>query len=131
MALDWIQDRNCFVGRFVVDPAKRDRFLALVQEQLTFAKPYYDRGCAFAFQGWSRDPNEWVAIASWDDVVVAELRATEDFQRINAGMMDCCAEPAVLENFAGMQKDRDIFDRIPAGESHIHTPGEVRRMIFR
>lgn len=131
MSSTWTQDRNCFVTRFRVDPARRAEFEGHVQDLLVFAKSYYDRGAAFAFQGWARDPNEWVAIASWDEDVVTELRATDDFQRLNGAMMDCCDGPVVLENFAGMKKDREIFDKYPAGDSQIHQPGKVQHMIFR
>ena len=128
---NWTRDRNCFVSRHHIDPDKREAFIDLVEELLVFAKPYYDRGCAFAFQGWGRDPNEWVAIASWDEDVVQELRATPEFQRINAGMLDCCTGPVILEQFSGMKTDRGIFERYPAGTSKVHRPGKIQELIFR
>lgn len=130
-ASNWTRDRNCFLARHPVDPARREAFVAEVERLLVFAKPFYDRGCAFAFQGWARDPDEWVAIASWDDAVVAELRATAKFQRINQALLDCCTGPVVLENFAGMLTDRAVFDAHPAGRSAIHLPGRTQELLFR
>jgi len=100
----WIRDRNCFSSRFKVDPSKRDQFERVFDELCTFAKPYYDRGCAFAFQGWARD---------------------------NTGLLDCCVGPVVMEQFSGMNKDRSVFDIYPAGSSQIHTPGKVHEVVFR
>ena len=127
----WTRDRNAFFTRFPVDPAKREKFIGLVNELCAFAGPFYDRGCAFAFQGWSRDPNEWIVVASWDETVVQELRATADFQRINAGMLDCCVGPMIMEQFAGMDTDRSVYDIYPAGNSKVHMPGKTQEVIFR
>jgi len=127
----WIRDRNCFSSRFKVDPSKRDQFERVFDELCTFAKPYYDRGCAFAFQGWARDLNEFVVFASWDEAVVQQLRATPEFKRFNTGLLDCCVGPVVMEQFSGMNKDRSVFDIYPAGSSQIHTPGKVHEVVFR
>lgn len=127
----WTLDRNCFLARFPVNPAKRERFVALMDELLSFAKPFYDRGCAFAFHGWGRDANERIVIASWDEKVVAELRATPEFQRLNSAMLDCCSGPLIMEQFHGINADRSIFDAYPAGKSFVHQPGKAQEVIFR
>src|SRR5579859_2609915 len=98
----WIRDRNCFSTRFAVDPAKRQEFIAALDALSEFAAPFYERGCAFAFQGWARDPNEFVVFASWDEAVVGELRATQEFQNFNRRMMDCCLGPVTMEQFSGL-----------------------------
>jgi len=127
----WTLDRNCFLARFPVDPGKRERFVALMEELMSFAKPFYDRGCAFAFHGWGRDPNERIVIASWDEAVVRELRATQEFQCLNSGMLDCCSGPLIMEQFNGIRADRVIFEAYPEGKSQVHLPGKVQEVIFR
>ncbi len=126
----WIRDRNCFSSRFRIDPAKRAQFEAVFEQLCSFAEPFYDRGCAFAFQGWARDPNEFVVFASWDETVVQELRATPEFQSFNAAMLDCCEGPMIMEQYSGMQIGRAVFDAYPAGKSHVHLPGKEQEVIF-
>ena len=127
----WTLDRTCFLARFPVDPGKRQRFVALMEELMGFAKPFYDRGCAFAFHGWGRDPNERIVIASWDETVVKELRATPEFQRLNSAMLDCCSGPLVMEQFSGIAAERSIFEDYPEGESQVHLSGKTQEVIFR
>lgn len=119
----WTRDRNIFSTRFHVDPAKRDEFLRTFKEMCATARNYYDRGCSFAFQGWARDPNEFVVFASWDEDVVQELRANPDFQRLVAALLNCCDAPNVMEQFSGMDIDRSVFDIYPKGDSSVHSPG--------
>lgn len=126
----WIRDRNCFSTRFKLHPDKHQEFMQALNDLCDFAEPYYRRGCAFAFQGYARDPNEFVIFASWDEDVVRELRATEEFQRCNQRMMDCCVEPVIMEQFSGAEKDRSIFDQYPPGSSQVHKPGEKQKFIF-
>ena len=126
----WIRDRNCFSVRMIIDPAKRDKFFAAFEELCENAEPFYKRGCAFAFQGWARNPNEFVIFASWDEDVVRELRAEEWYQRCNQKMMDCCMETVVMEQYSGMDKDRSVFDQYPAGASQVHKPGQKQKFIF-
>lgn len=110
---NWTQDRNCFIIRYSVDPAKREQFEGALKELLAFAEPYADRGCRFAFHGWARDPNQWVAIAAWDPEVFQELGAAPETQRITGLMHACTTEPVSIEFFAGMKMDRSIFDQFP------------------
>ena len=126
----WIRDRNCFSSRFKINPAKRAQFEMAFEQLCTFAKPFYDRGCAFAFQGWARDPNEFVVFASWEEAVVQELRATPEFQRCNTAMLDCCDGPMIMEQYSGMHNDRSVFDSYPQGNSHVHIPGKLQEVIF-
>lgn len=127
----WIRDRNCFSSRFHVDPAKRERFELTFDQMCSTAEPYYRRGCAFAFQGWARDPNEFVVLASWDEGVVQELRADPEFKRLTAALMDCCDGPMIMEQFSGKDIDRGIFEAYPAGGSAVHQPGEALGAIFK
>jgi len=126
----WNRDRNCFTARWKIDPAKRERFNELMSELLVFAKPFYDRGCTFAFHGWGRDPNDRFVVASWDEAVVQELRATSEFQRLNAAMLDCCNGPLVMEQFHGLETDRSVFEIYPAGSSAVHLPGKTQEVVF-
>ena len=126
----WIRDRNCFSSRFKIDPAKRAEFEAVFEKLCAFAEPFYERGCAFAFQGWARDPNEFVVFASWDENVVQELRATPEFQAFNQAMLDCSVGPMVMEQYNGMHKDRSVFDIYPAGRSVAHRAGREHEVIF-
>ena len=119
----WIRNRNCFSTRFHVDPARREEFLRAFKEMCSVARPYYERGCKFAFQGWARDPNEFVVFASWDEDVVQELRQDPNFKRLTAALLDYCDAPNVMEQFSGMEIDRSVFDIYPAGKSAVHNPG--------
>lgn len=129
-AKPWCRDRNLFSTRFRIDPARREEFLTAFEELCEAATSFYERGCAFAFQGWARDPNEFVVFASWDEKVVAELRATSAFQSCNQRMMDCCSGPVIMEQYSGLEKDRGIFDAYPAGKSSVHKPGKEQEFIF-
>lgn len=131
MSSPWIRDRNCFSARFKLDPARRNEFTGAFEDLCTFAEPFYRRGCAFAFQGWARDPNEFVVFASWDEDVVRELCATKEFQTFNQRMTDCASEPVIMEQFSGMNADRSIFASYPAGDSQVHLPGASQRFEFR
>lgn len=126
----WIRDRNCFSARFKLEPARREQFATAFDALCTFAEPFYRRGCAFAFQGWARSPNEFVVFASWDEDVVRELRATKEFQTYNQRMMDCASEPVIVEHFSGMNTDRSIFTSYPVGASQAHAPGAIQRFDF-
>ncbi|MUL65978.1 hypothetical protein BOO86_15990 [Mycobacterium sp. CBMA 234] len=126
----WIRDRNCFSARFKIDPERRAEFAAAFDALCAFAEPFYRRGCAFAFQGWARDPNEFVVFASWDEDVVRELRTTNEFQTHNQQMMDCASEPVIMEQFSGMNTDRSVFTTYPAGASRVHVPGATQRFTF-
>jgi len=119
----WIRDRNCFSTRFHVDPAKREQFIKNFEEMCEKAGEYYERGCKFAFQGWARDPNEFVVFASWDETVVRELREDPEFKRLTAALLDCCDAPNIMEQYSGMAIDRSVFDSYPAGESAVHKAG--------
>ena len=57
----WVRDDNCFLSRFTVDPARRDEFMRAFEELARNAEAWYDEGCNFAFHGWGRNPNEFVA----------------------------------------------------------------------
>jgi len=131
MGAPWIRDRNCFSTRFKLDPERRAEFATAFDELCAFAEPFYRRGCAFAFQGWARDPNEFVVFASWDEDVVQELRATKEFQAYNQQMMDCASEPVVMEQFSGMNADRSVFTIYPVGASQVHAPGAIQRFDFQ
>lgn len=125
--MSWVQNANCFLSRFTVHPERRDEFVAALSDLLEFAGPWYEEGCNFAFHGWARNPNQWVAIASWkSEDILARLRETREFQSITARMLDCCSEDMTMEEFSGMKVDRSVFDTYPQGRSEVHLPsGDV------
>ena len=127
----WTRDRNCFSSRFHVHPARREKFIKTFEEMCETAEPFYRRGCAFAFQGWARDPNEFVIFASWDEDVVQELRAEPEFKRLVSALTECCDKPMSIEQFSGMEIDRSIFEIYPAGPSTVHQAGDAQDVIFR
>src|SRR5687768_10412769 len=107
----WVHDANCFLSRFTVHPERRDEFIAIVEELLEFAGDWYEEGCNFAFQGWARDPNQWVAIASWkSEQILARLRETPEFRALTVRMLDCCSEAMTMEEFSGMKAGREVFE---------------------
>ena len=126
----WCRDRNLFSTRFKVDPARRVEFLETFERLCDRATSFYERGCVFAFQGWARDPNEFVVFASWDEDVAMELRAVPEFQAYNRQLMDCCTGPVIMEQYSGMNCDRSIFDAHPPGKSKVHATGENYGIIF-
>jgi quinol monooxygenase YgiN len=127
----WVHDANCFLSRYQVDPARREEFIGAVNELLAFAGPWYDEGCNFAFQGWSRDPNQWVAIASWKtEDILNKLRQTPEFRDITSRMLACCTGDMTMEEFAGMKNGRWVFDQYPAGRSDIYLPSGTLRVNF-
>lgn len=127
----WVHDANCFVSRYKVDPARREEFLAAVDGLLAFAGSWYEEGCNFAFQGWARDPDEWVAIASWkNEEILDRLRLTPEFRDFTQRMLACCSAPMTMEEFSGMKHDRSVFARYPAGRSRVHLPAGALDVVF-
>jgi hypothetical protein len=128
----WVHHSNCFVARYSVAPDRRADFIAAVQEIFDFAEKIYDEHCNFAFQGWGRDPNQWVAIASWkNEEILGWLRTQEVFMKASVKMLECCDAPMVMENFAGMKKDRSVFDIYPEGKSQVHLPAGALDVVWR
>jgi hypothetical protein len=128
----WVHDANCFLSRYSVDPLRRNEFLAALDDLLAFAEAIYEEHCNFAFQGWSRNPNEWVAIASWkSEEILHWLRLQPEFQKATVAMLSCCSGPMVMENFSGMKKDRGVFDVYPEGTSQVHLPAQSLDVIWR
>ena len=128
----WLRKNNCFISRFTVDPNRRDEFIAALDELCVHAEDWYEKGCTFAFQGWSRNPNEWVAIASWNpETYLNEMRATEWFKDCQMRMLACCTDTMIMENIAGMDEVRTIFDIQPAGSSKVHMKTKSLDVIFR
>jgi quinol monooxygenase YgiN len=120
---NWVRDSNCFISRFTVDPKHRSEFLAALDELAKNAGPWYDEGCNFAFHGWARNPNQWVAIASWrSEEQLNRMRQTPWFKSTQVRMLACCTEAMVMEQFNGMEKDRSVFQEYPAGKSQVHLP---------
>lgn len=129
--MSWVQNANCFLSRYTVEPDRRAEFVAALNELLEFAGPWYEEGCNFAFHGWARNPNQWVAIASWkSEEILARLRETPEFQDITVRMLDCCSEAMTMEEFSGMKADRSVFDMYPPGRSEVHLPSGAKDVVF-
>lgn len=127
----WIRKGNCFISRFTVDPARRDEFVSALDELCSHAEPWYEEGCNFAFQGWARNPNEWVAVASWKtEEYLNQMRATEWFKDCQLRMLACCTGTMIMENIAGMEESRRVFDIQPAGSSQVHMKTNSLDVIF-
>ncbi|WP_340317937.1 putative quinol monooxygenase [Rhizorhabdus argentea] len=127
----WERDANCFVSRFKVDPAKRAEFLEALDELARNAVPWYEEGCNFAFHGWGRDPNEWVAIASWkSEEFVNRMRQTDWYKDTQQRMLECSTGSMIMEQFSGMNVDRSVFDEYPAGSSQVHMKTHTLDVVF-
>jgi len=118
---NWVRNSNCFITRFTVDPARREEFVSALDELCRNADSWYDEGCYFAFHGWARNPNQWVAIAAWkSEDYINKMRQTPWWQDCQRRMLECCTEPMIMENLAGMDMDRSVFDQYPPGSSQVH-----------
>jgi quinol monooxygenase YgiN len=127
----WVRDANCFLSRFTVDPARRDDFIAALEELARNAEPWYEEGCNFAFHGWARDPNQWVAIASWkSEDFVNRMRQTDWYKDTQQRMLECSSEAMVMEQFSGMNVDRSVFEQYPAGSSQVHMKTKTLDVTF-
>lgn len=132
MSSKWVRDANCFLSRFTVDPERRAEFLSALDELAGNAANWYDEGCNFAFHGWGRNPNEWVAIASWkSEDYVNKMRQTAWYKDTQQRMLECSSHPMIMEQFSGMNVDRSVFDRYPAGSSQVHMKTKTLDVIFR
>ena len=127
----WQRDANCFLTRLTVDPDRREEFLTAVEALSTHAADWYEEGCNFAFHGWSRDPDVWVAIASWkSEDYVNRMRQTEWFKDCQQRMLECCTDAMIMEQFNGMNVDRSVYDQYPAGSSQVHMKTITLDVIF-
>ncbi len=127
----WIRSPNTFISRFTVDPDRREEFLEALEELCSHAEEWYKEGCHFAFQGWARDPNQWVAIACWkSEDYLDRMRATDWFMETQMRMLDCCTQAMVMEQISGMDHDRDVFERYPKGSSQVHTKTKSLDVVF-
>lgn len=127
----WQRDANCFITRLTVDPERREEFLIAVGELSKHAEDWYEEGCNFAFHGWSRNPNEWIAIASWkSEDYVNRMRQTDWFRDTQQRMLDCCTSAMIIEQFSGMDVDRSVFDQYPAGSSQVHMKTKTLDVVF-
>jgi quinol monooxygenase YgiN len=127
----WIRENNVFLSRFTVEPSRRQEFLAALEELCANANHWYEEGCTFAFQGWARNPNQWVAIACWkSEEYLDRMRETPWFMDCQKRMLDCCSEPMTMEQFSGMDHDREVFSRYPTGSSPVHTKTKSLDVVF-
>jgi quinol monooxygenase YgiN len=127
----WLRQSNCFLSRFNVDPARRTEFIGVLDELCANAEQWYEDGCYFAFQGWARDPNQWVAIASWkSEEYLNKMRETPWFKDCQLRMLECCTGEMVMEQFHGMENDRKVFDTYPVGSSKVHMKTKSLDVVF-
>lgn len=127
MASSIVTKENVFVSRFTVDPKRKPEFSAIFDALREGTRPVLDVETNFVFYGWGRDDKEFVAIESWkSDAVVAQLRATPEFQKAVSALLACCAAPMTMELFSGVDGGRQVFDLHPPGPSLVHpVAGEI------
>ena len=131
MSTRWVRDANCFLSRFTVDPSRRQEFLKAFDELARNAEAWYDEGCNFAFHGWGRNPNEFVAVASWKfEDFVNKMRRQPSYIETQRRMLECSTEAMRMEQFSGMNRDRSVFDIYPAGSSQVHAKTKTLDVIF-
>jgi quinol monooxygenase YgiN len=127
----WQRDANCFISRFTVDPRRRDEFLTALEELASNAESWYEEGCHFAFHGWARNPNQWVAIASWkSEEFVNKMRQEPWYKDTQQRMLECSSEAMIMEQISGMNCDRSVFDQYPAGSSQVHMKTKSLDVVF-
>lgn len=121
-------ENGAFVCHFYLKPECREQFLAEFDALWRGSLDFMNENCNLVFYGFGRDPNEFVAIESYrNEAVVAELRASEQFQEIVGKLLGYCSKSMVLDIYSGLDADRSIFDLYPAGESKYHPRnGDVR-----
>ena len=131
MASTWFRQSNCFLSRFNVEPSRREEFVSALMELCGHAEEWYEQGCHFAFQGWARDANQWVAIAAWkSEDILMRMRETAWFKDCQLRMLDCCSGAMVMEQFNGMNVDRSVFDTYPTGRSKVHMKTTSLDVVF-
>lgn len=112
---------NLFISRWTIDPAKRSRFLEVWDGLWRGHADAIEAMTHFVYYGWSRDPDQFVAIESYrDESIVTELRKNEAFRDAVRTMLDCSSAPMTMELLSGMEGNRSIFDLYPAGRSTVH-----------
>lgn len=127
----WVRDANCFISRFTVDPARRDEFIDALEELAENAEPWYEEGCNFAFHGWGRNPNQWVAVASWkSEDFVYRMRQTDWYKDTQQRMLACSSEAMVMEQLSGMACDRGVVDHYIVGSSQLHMKTKTLDVVF-
>ncbi|WP_327753807.1 antibiotic biosynthesis monooxygenase (plasmid) [Sphingobium sp. SJ10-10] len=117
---------NLFISRWTIDPAQRERFLAIWDGLWRGHADAIEVMTHFVYYGWSRDPNQFVAIESYrDESVVDEIRKNDAFRDAVRAMLNCSSAPMTMELLSGMEGSRSIFDLYPAGPSTVH-PDDAR-----
>lgn len=112
---------SLFIGRFAVDPARREEFLKVFREIAAATEPLLKEATTVLYWGWTRDDAEFLTIESWrDEATVNALRATDDFKQAYARMMSCCTGPMRIELVRPMEGGREVFDLYPRGQSAVH-----------
>lgn len=122
---------NLFISRWTIDPAKRERFLAIWDGLWRSHADAIEVMTHFVYYGWGRDPDQFVAIESYrDESVVGEIRKNEGFRDAVRGLLDCSRAPMTMELLSGMEGNRSIFDIYPAGPSTVHPDDARVSVIF-
>lgn len=121
---------NLFISRWTIDPARREQFLEIWDGLWRSHTDAIEVMTHFVYYGWSRDPNQFVAIESYkDEAVVTEIRKDDAFRAAVRAMLDCSSGPMTMELLAGMEGSRSIFDLYPAGRSTVH-PDDARHPVL-
>lgn len=122
---------NLFISRWNIDPAQRQRFLEIWDGLWRAHADAIEVMTHFVYYGWTRAPDQFVAIESYrDEAVVTELRKNESFRAAVRAMLDCCRAPMTMELLSGMEGERSIFDLYPAGPSTVHPQDGAVPVVF-
>lgn len=123
---------SLFISRYHLKPEKRDEFVRTLKSMYEAGRDFITKETHFVFYGFGRDPNELVAIESWkNEATVNALRASEDFKKGFAILMNCASAPMEIEMFRDWTDDTSVFDVYPRGESKLHPKVNGLSTLFR
>jgi quinol monooxygenase YgiN len=123
---------NLFISRYRLKPEKRDEFVRTLKSMIEAGRDFIASETNFVYYGFGRDPNEFVAIESWkNEATVNALRASEDFKKGFAALMNCASAPMEIEMFRDWDDDNSVFGLYPRGESKLHAKVNGLSTIFR
>jgi quinol monooxygenase YgiN len=110
-----------FIARFRLDPARKDEFLRTHKEIMDASGALMEQEANFAFYGWGREENEWVAIESWKrEETLNALRSHPDFAASVKRLLACCRAPVEITLYVGTASSQALFDLYPRGVSKFH-----------
>ncbi len=112
---------SCFIARFHPRQDKREAFLGIFDELWRKSLNFMNEQCNLVFYGWDRSDRWFYTIESYkDEDMLAGLRQSDIFQETVRTLLSLCDRPMEFQLLRGMENDRSVFDRYPAGPSQVH-----------